>query len=80
LDANIQERTASAKRGGLGSKSFCDGSKGLCDVPYKEIQKAPKIPPKGQSALVSNTVGSRIIKCTVNLAVFGNTALLTDAA
>jgi hypothetical protein len=33
-------------RDGLGSKGFCDGSKGLCDIPYKKIQKAPKIPPK----------------------------------
>jgi hypothetical protein len=29
-------------RGGLESKSLCDGSKGLYDIPYKKFKRSPK--------------------------------------
>jgi hypothetical protein len=31
----------------LGTKGFCGGSKVPCDIRYRKIQKAPKIPSKG---------------------------------
>jgi hypothetical protein len=40
-------------RGGLGSK-------GLCDIPYKKIEKVPKIPPKGSFLTFYNNATKKL--------------------